>query len=86
VELSPVGIALSKAEVQSRLRADRVCEIRAEIKAGVYETSKRIDGTVERLIEVFRRVGRTEAQAVPDKEVRFTRRDSALDQVIGAKR
>ena len=53
VELSPAGIALAQADVQSRLRIARICEIRAEIKAGVFLTPERMDGTVERLLEIL---------------------------------
>lgn len=52
VELSPTGIALSRA--QSRLRIIRIGEIRAEIKAGTFLTPERVDGTVERLLEILR--------------------------------
>jgi hypothetical protein len=53
VELSPVGLALSRADVQSGLRIARVCEIRAAIKAGTFLTPERLDGTVERLLEIL---------------------------------
>ena len=53
VELSPTGIALSRADVQSRLRIIRISEIRAEIIAGTFLTPKRVDGTVERLLEIL---------------------------------
>jgi hypothetical protein len=54
VELSPMGIALSRADVQSRLRIIRISEIRAEIQAGTFMTPERVDGTVERLLEILR--------------------------------
>ena len=53
VELSPTGIAFSRADVQSRLRIVRIDEIRAEIKAGTFLAPERVDGTVERLLEIF---------------------------------
>jgi hypothetical protein len=53
VELSPEGIALSQADVQSRLRIARICEIRAQIKAGTFLTFNRMDGTIERLLEIL---------------------------------
>jgi len=53
VELSQLGVALSRAEVESRLRTARICEIRAGIKAGTFETPQRVDGTVERLLEIL---------------------------------
>ena len=53
VELSPAGIALSRADVQSRLRIARISEIRAEIRAGTFLTPERIDGTIERLLEIL---------------------------------
>jgi hypothetical protein len=53
VELSPAGIALSRADVQSRLRIARISEIRAEIKAGAFLTPERIYGTAERLLEIL---------------------------------
>jgi len=53
VELSPTGIAFSRADVQSRLRIVRIDEIRAEIKAGTFLTPERVDGTVERLLEIL---------------------------------
>jgi len=54
VDLSPTGIALSQADVQSRVRIARTYEIRAEIKAGTFMTPGRIDGTVERLLDILR--------------------------------
>jgi hypothetical protein len=53
VELSPVGLALSQADVLSPLQVARVCEIRAAIKAGTFLTPERLDGTVERLLEIL---------------------------------
>jgi hypothetical protein len=53
VELSPAGLALSRADVQSPPRLNRICEIRAEVKAETFLTPERMDGTVERLSEVL---------------------------------
>lgn len=53
VELSPAGIALSRADGQSHVRIARTLEIRAEIKAGTFLTPERVDGTVERLLEIL---------------------------------
>ena len=53
VELSPAGIALSRADVQSPPRFGRICEIRADIKAGTFETPERVDETVKRLLKVI---------------------------------
>ena len=63
VELSPAGVALSRADVQSRLRRARILDIRAEIKAGMFLTPERMDGIVERLLEILGSASRTEAQA-----------------------
>jgi len=53
VELSPAGLALSRAEVRSCVRRARILDIRAEIKAGAFLTPERVDGTVERLLEIL---------------------------------
>jgi hypothetical protein len=53
VELSAAGIALSRADVESRLRIAQIYEVRAEIKAGTFVTPERMDGTVERLLEIL---------------------------------
>ena len=53
VELSPAGLAVSQAMVPSRSRSARIGEIRAEIKAGTFVTAERIDGTVDRLLEIL---------------------------------
>jgi hypothetical protein len=53
VELSPVGLALSRADDQSGLRIARICEIRAAIKAGTFLTPERMDGTFERLLDIL---------------------------------
>jgi hypothetical protein len=63
VELSPAGIALSRAEVRSCVRRARILDIRAEIKAGTFLTPERMDGTIERLLEILGLASRTEAQA-----------------------
>ena len=53
LELSPTSIALSRADVQSYLRTAQICEIRAEIKAGTFLTPERMDGIVERFLEIL---------------------------------
>jgi hypothetical protein len=53
VKLSPAGMALSRAEVQSPSRFARTCEIRAEIRAETFLTPERMDRTVERLLKVI---------------------------------
>jgi hypothetical protein len=53
VELSPAGLALSRAGVQSPPRLARISEVRAAIKAGTFETPERMNGTVERLLEIL---------------------------------
>lgn len=53
VELSPAGIALSRADVQSRLRVARISAIRAEIEAGTFLMPERMDGIVERLLDIL---------------------------------
>jgi hypothetical protein len=53
LELSPAGIALSRADVQSHVRIARISGIRAEIKAGTFLTPERMDGTVERLLKIL---------------------------------
>jgi hypothetical protein len=53
VELSPAGIALSQADVSCSPRFARICEIRAAIKAGTFETPERLDETVKRLLKVL---------------------------------
>jgi len=53
LELSAEGIALSQADVQSPPQFARMCEIRAAIKGGTFETLERMDGTVERLLKVL---------------------------------
>ena len=53
VELSPAGIALSRAGVQFPPRLSRISEIRAEVKAETFLTPERMDGTVERLLEIL---------------------------------
>ena len=52
VELSPAGMALSRADVQSPPRFAPISEIRAAIKAGTFETPECVDETVKRLLRV----------------------------------
>ena len=65
VELSPAGVALSRADVQSRLRRARILDIRAEIKAGMFLTPERMDGIVERLLEILGSARNIETQPRP---------------------
>jgi len=53
VALSPMGIALSRADAQSRLRIIRISEFRAEIKAGTFVTPERVDGTILKLLKIL---------------------------------
>ena len=52
VSLSRFGRVLSHAVEESSFRIARVRAIRAEIESGTYETTERIKGTVERLLDV----------------------------------
>ena len=63
VELSPAGIALSRADVRSCVQRARILDIRAEIKGGTFLTPERMDGIVERLLDILGLASRTEAQA-----------------------
>lgn len=53
IELSPLGRALAQAASQSTLRIAQIHAIRSEIEAGTYETSARINGTAERLLNIL---------------------------------
>jgi hypothetical protein len=53
VELSPTGIALSRADVRSCVRRARILDIRTEIKAGTFLTPERFNGTIERLLKAL---------------------------------
>lgn len=53
VEFSSVGRTLSRVAEESSFRIARVRAIRGEIENGTYETPERINGTVERLIDVL---------------------------------
>jgi hypothetical protein len=53
VELSPAGLALSRPDLQSPPRFTRICEIRAAIKAGTFETFERVDETARELLKVI---------------------------------
>jgi hypothetical protein len=59
LELSPAGLALSRADVQSPERFTRICELRAEVEADTFLTPERMDGTTEKLLEDL---GRSEQQ------------------------
>jgi hypothetical protein len=53
LELSPAGLALSRADVPSPERFTRICGLRDEVKAETFLTPDRMDGTVEKLLEVL---------------------------------
>lgn len=53
VEFSSVGRTLSRVAEESSFRIARVRAIRDEIENGTYETPERINGTVERLVDVL---------------------------------
>ncbi len=53
IELSVVGKAFAVAFGHSSLRAAKAAAIRAEISNGTFETPERINGTVERLLDVI---------------------------------
>lgn len=51
VEISDLGAFAAKLKDLPAARVQRVAQIRAEIEAGTYETSDRINGTVDRLLQ-----------------------------------
>lgn len=53
VEISSLGRTLAEATETSSLRLARTRAIRAAIKNGTYETPARINGTVDRLLDVL---------------------------------
>ena len=53
VELSWLGRAFASATGQSSLDLARTRAIRADIQAGTFETTERLDGTVEQLLDVL---------------------------------
>lgn len=53
VEMSEFAEALARAAERSTFRIARTRAIRAEIVAGTYETPERINGTVDRLLDVI---------------------------------
>ena len=53
VDVSRRGDAATRAVEKSSLRIARTRAIRAEILAGTYETADRINGTVERMLDVI---------------------------------
>ena len=53
VEFSRFGRALARAAEESSLRLARSRAIYAEIANGTYETPERLNGTVERLLDVI---------------------------------
>ena len=52
-EFSDEGVALARATALSTLRIARMAAIRDEIHNNIYETPARINGTVERLLDVL---------------------------------
>jgi negative regulator of flagellin synthesis FlgM len=50
VELSDLSALMSKLKTND-VRADKIAEIKAQIEAGKYETSDKIDGAIEKLID-----------------------------------
>ncbi len=54
LEISETGRILSELGSDSNIRASRVAEIRQAIADGTYETSDKIDVTVNRLMDVLR--------------------------------
>lgn len=53
VEFSGTGRALAASHDASSYRQARVQAVREEIQAGTYETPERINGTVDRLLDVI---------------------------------
>ncbi len=54
VEISEAGRALARAEDVSSYRRARIESVRQEIEAGTYETPERVQGTIDRLLELLR--------------------------------
>lgn len=54
VALTRKGYSLRRIVEQSSMRLARVRAIRTEIESGSFETSERIRGTVDRLLQVIR--------------------------------
>ena len=53
VEFSERGAALARAVAESSFRLARAAAIREAIHNDAYETPERIDGTIQRLLDVF---------------------------------
>ncbi|UCE61016.1 MAG: flagellar biosynthesis anti-sigma factor FlgM [Phycisphaerales bacterium] len=53
VEFSRFGKALARAVEESSLRIARVRAVREEIASGSFETTERISGTADRLLDVI---------------------------------
>ena len=51
IDISSEAEMISKINDLPEMRTDRVAEIRAEIDAGVYETSEKLDVAVGRLLD-----------------------------------
>ena len=64
VEISPVGIALSDLTLNRARGLSGLWEIRAEVKAGVFETPERQEKTIARLLEIFGRASSIGPQAI----------------------
>ena len=54
VEISDAAQRLSKLGNSSRIRVEKVAEIRRQIQQGTYETPERLEATVDRLVELLR--------------------------------
>lgn len=53
VELSQAGLALQNGQDLSSLSQAKVRAVRAEIQAGTYESPQRIEGTIDRVLDVL---------------------------------
>lgn len=53
VEFSQEGLALSRTVNDSTRRIMQIAAIRDEIRAGTYETTERVEGTVDRILKLF---------------------------------
>lgn len=53
VELSQAGLALQEGQDLSSLSQAKVRAVRAEIQAGTFESPQRIEGTIDRVLDVL---------------------------------
>jgi negative regulator of flagellin synthesis FlgM len=53
VEISDLAQRLSEIDSGTRIRTDKVAQIREAIQNGTYETPEKIDATVSRLMDVL---------------------------------